>query len=129
MEFDPAPARPGGNSRRRFLKWMGLGASLPAGRILAAGETDMPAALIEASYYFDDQVNVSLYRYQDLLQIDMTFSGFKLSGDSKSLVRSSSSALVAVYFQPQHLAETAYREAGGSGGTANFDADAAAQLH
>jgi len=115
-------------SRRSFLQAVGWGTALPVGRALVRRKKDLPGVLIEASRYFDDQVNVSLYRYQDLLQIDMTYSGFKLSGDNKSLVRSSSSALLAVYFQPQHLAETAYRESGGGGGTANFDAEAAADL-
>ncbi|HEV3327043.1 MAG TPA: hypothetical protein VG052_15620 [Puia sp.] len=116
-------------SRRSFLQAIGWGTALPIGQALTGRQKDLPGVLIEASRYFDDQVNVSLYRYQDLLQLDMTFSGFKLSGDSKSLVRSSSSALVVIYFQPQHLAETAYRESGGGGGSANFDADAALQLN
>jgi len=115
-------------SRRSFLQRIGLGTALPISKALAGRKEDVSRVLIAASRYFDDQVNVSLYRYQDLLQIEMTFSGFKLSGDGKSLVRSASSALVAIYFQPQHLAETAYREQGGSGGTANFDADAATDL-
>lgn len=122
---DPAPEDA---SRRSFLQAIGWGTAMPIGRALVRRTADLPGLLLETSRYFDDQVNVSLYRYQDLLQIDMTFSGFKLSGDGKSLVRSSSSALVAVYFQPQHLAEQAYREAGGEGGTANFDAEAESDL-
>ncbi|HLX66133.1 MAG TPA: hypothetical protein VKR41_04030, partial [Puia sp.] len=125
-------------SRRSFLRAIGWGTAMPIGRALARGKSGIPEhdrsagelsrVLLETSRFFDDQVNLSLYRYQDLLQIDMTFSGFKLSGDGKSLVRSSTSALVAVYFQPQHLAEQAYREAGGGGGTANFDAEAETAL-
>ncbi|HTR29754.1 MAG TPA: hypothetical protein VMH27_10825 [Puia sp.] len=115
-------------SRRSFLQAIGLGTALPIGKALAGRKEDVSGILIDASRFFDDQVNVSLYRYQDLLQVDMTFSGFKLSGDSKTLNRNSSSALLAIYFPPQHLAETAYRIQGGGGGTANFDGDAASVL-
>jgi len=137
--LDPKNTDPEDSSRRSFLRAIGLGTAMPIGRALVRrkggfseadrSQGDLSRVLIETSRYFDDQVNVSLYRYQDLLQIDMTFSGFKLAGDGKSLVRSSSSGLLAVYFQPQHLAEQAYRESGGGGGTANFDAEAQKDLN
>ena len=116
------------NSRRIFLKWMGLSAALPADGVLAGRDKDLPAALIKASLYFDDQVNLELFRYQDLLQINLSFTGFRRSPDGKSLVRSSPSALLIVLFQPQHLAEQAYREQGGGTNGYNFDATASTDL-
>ena len=106
------------NSRRIFLKWMGLsGHYSPANGVLAGQAKDLDAALIKAALYFADQVNLELLRYQDLLQINLSFTGFKRSTDGKSLVRSSSSALLIVLFQPHPAPGRAgpYREQGWSG--------------
>ena len=111
--------KPKSKSRRLLLKMMGLGAGVSAGTTVRAGNTGLAKTLIEASGLFADNVSITLYRPQDLLEIELVFVGFQKSADNKSLTRTGSQNFLVVNLQPQSIAEQAYEESGGSG-EANF---------
>lgn len=94
-------------SRRAFLSWLALiGVSLPISPLLAEpstalffSEDDLPP--------IDGQVNLSIFRPQDLLHLKMSFLNFK-KGTGNQLERSGGDAFLAVFFQPQSIAEQAF---------------------
>jgi hypothetical protein len=111
--------QPLSKSRRLLLKLMGLGAGITAGKTVRAADKDLAQTLIHAANYFADTVSVSLYRPQDLLELQLVFTGFQKSSDSKSLTRTGSPNYLVVHLQPQSIAEQAFEE-GGGGGEASF---------
>ena len=106
------------NSRRFFLKMMSFGAGMSVKKSFASGD------LLQAANFFADSISLTLFRPQDLLELQLTFVGYKKSADGKSLQRTGAPNLLIVTFPPQSIAEQAYEEAGGEGGQANFDASA-----
>lgn len=97
-------------SRRAFLSWLALlGVSLPVSPLLADpstalffSEDDLPP--------IDGVVNLSIFRPQDLLHLKMSFLNFK-KGNSNQLERTGGGdAFLAVFFQPQSVAEQAFNQ-------------------
>lgn len=123
------PSRPAGQpqdkSRRLLLKMMGIGAGVGASRGLSAGSAHFDAA----SLFFSDIVNVTLFRPEDLLQLELSFSGFQKSGDNRSIVATSGPRYLTVQFQPQSIAEQAYEEKGGGENGFDFDSKAVSALN
>ncbi|HEX2629579.1 MAG TPA: hypothetical protein VHM26_11215, partial [Chitinophagaceae bacterium] len=111
-----ASNQPIDKSRRLLLKMMGIGAGVTASKITAAN--DIAGELIQASKYLIGGINITLYRPQDLLELDITISGFTRSADYKSLTRSGSPTYMRVEFAPQSIQEQAYLE----GSTPSFPA-------
>lgn len=116
--------QPHSKSRRLLLKLMSLGAGLQTGKSFASPDENLAERLFEASKLFADKTDLVIYRPQDLLQLAISFTGYKKSPDNKSLIRTSSPNLLYVEFQPQSIAEQAFEEKGGEGGQGNFDSQA-----
>ncbi len=109
-------------SRRLFLKMMGIGAGLSAGKLYSNNSGDIDADLKRAAHYFADRVELTLFRPQDMLELNLQYIGYRKAADGKSLQRTGTPNLLIVTFPPQSIAEQAYEESGGEGGQANFDA-------
>jgi hypothetical protein len=105
-----ASNQPMDKSRRLLLKMMGLGAGVTASTIAGANGNDIAGELIQASKFLINGVNITLYRPQDLLELDIAISGFTRSADFKSLTRSASPSYMRIEFAPQSIAEQAYEE-------------------
>ncbi len=121
----PTSEQPKDKSRRLLLKMMGLGAGLGAGKGLAASGATLDAA----SLFINDSVRVTLYRPEDLLQLDLNFVGFQKSADNRSLTATSNPRFLVVVFQPQSIAEQAYEEKGGGENGYDFDSKAVSALN
>lgn len=94
-------------SRRAFLGWLALmGVSLPISPLLADSETALFFTEGELPP-IDGLVNLSIFRPQDLLYLKMSFLNFK-KGNSNQLERAGNEAFLAVFFQPQSIAEQAF---------------------
>jgi len=114
QEMHAATARPGINhTRRRLLQWLGAGL---AGTGTAQAKTrDMVRRISEEYRQLADRVEVTLARPEDMLELRLEFTGFRLSPDRQSLQRKSSPNLLIVTFAPQSLAEQAFPDAAGAG--------------
>jgi hypothetical protein len=109
-------------ARRKLLKLLGLTAGVSTGKVFAADKQDSLAdKLFDTARFFEDKVQLTIYRPQDLLELRMTFTVYRKSADNKSLTKTSSPNLLFVEFHPQSVAEQAWEEAGGEDGQANFD--------
>lgn len=118
-KFIDNSSQPKSKSRRLLLKIMGLGAGITSSKGLSAIDKELADNLIKASGYAADNVNIILYRPDDLLELTLRFVGFQLSADKKNITRTQSPNLLIVHLHPQGIAEQAYEESGGSG-EANF---------
>lgn len=119
---------PQSNTRRKLLKLLGLGTGLGATKAFAGDKEDLADSLFSTASLLNDKTELIIYRPQDMLELKMTFTGYKKSSDNKSLVKTSAPYLLFVEFQPQSIAEQAWEEGGGQGGQANFDAAAKKDL-
>src|SRR5688500_8612871 len=92
--------QPMDKSRRLLLKMMGLGAGVSATHLAGATNKDLATGLIKASDFLISGVNITLFRPQDLLELDITVGGFTRSSD-KTLTRIGSPSYLVVKLQPQ----------------------------
>lgn len=116
-------------SRRNLLKLLGLTAGATTTKVFAGtGNESLADQFFEAARFFEEKVQLVIYRPQDLLELKLTYTGYKKSADNKTLIRSSSPNLLFVEFQPQSIAEQAWEEAGGEEGQADFDKSAKQDL-
>jgi hypothetical protein len=109
-------------SRRLFFKVMGIGVGVGAGKVYAGDGEKTGSALLRAANYFADNIELTIFRPQDLLELKLNFIGYKKSADGKSLTRSGAPNLLIVTFPPQSIAEQAYEEKGTDSGGGDFDA-------
>lgn len=124
-----AANQPGSSSRRQLLKWLGLGAAaIPGASVLAKDGEDLSDIILSAAAFVNDKVEISLHRPQDLLELELVFTGYQKATDGKSLTRTASPNLLIVTFPPQSITEQAFLESGGNEGGANFDSQAGAAL-
>ena len=100
-------------SRRLFFKIIGLGAGVSATKVYAGNTADFGSELEKAAGFFADKIDLILYRPQDLLELEMSFVGFKKGADGKSIIKSGSPNFLIVQFQPQSIAEQAFEESSG----------------
>lgn len=105
-----ASNQPIDKSRRLLLKMMGIGAGVTASKIAGASGNDIAGELIQASKFLINGVNITLYRPQDLLELDIAISGFTRSADFKNLTRAGSPSYMRVEFAPQSICEQAWKE-------------------
>ena len=120
---------PQSKSRRKLLKLLGLGTGLSATPVLAGSTEEWADSLFSTADLLNDKTELVLFRPQDLLELKMTFTGYKKSSDNKSLIKTAAPYLLLVEFHPQSLAEQAWEEAGGEEGQANLDAAAKEDLN
>jgi hypothetical protein len=107
-----ALVHPQQKSRRLFFKMMGLGAGIGAAKVYANNFDTIGDDFVRASNYFAGGVELVVYRPQDLLELKLSYTGFKISPDFKSLTKNSSPNLLYVEFYPQNIAEQAFLENG-----------------
>jgi hypothetical protein len=125
----PVSHGPQSKSRRKLLKLLGLSTGLSATPVLAGSTEEWADSLFSAADLLNDKTELILFRPQDLLELKMTFTGYKKSPDNKSLVKTAAPYLLLVEFHPQSLAEQAWEEAGGEEGQANLDQSAKDDLN
>lgn len=119
---------PQSKSRRKLLKLLGLGTGLSATPVFAGSTEEWADSLFSTADLLNDKTELVLFRPQDLLELKMTFTGYKKSPDNKSLIKTAAPYLLLVEFHPQSLAEQAWEEAGGEDGQANLDTAAKKDL-
>ncbi|MBS1758566.1 MAG: hypothetical protein JST23_00480 [Bacteroidetes bacterium] len=112
---------PQSKTRRKLLKLLGLSTGLGATKAFAGNKEDLADSLFNTANLLNDKTELVIYRPQDMLELKMTFTGYKKSSDNKSLIKTSAPYLLFVEFQPQSIAEQAWEEGGGQDGQANFD--------
>jgi len=112
---------PQSKTRRKLLKLLGLGTGIGAAPAIAGNTNDLADALFETAGFLSDKTELVLFRPQDLLELKLTFTGYKKSPDNKSLIKTAGPFLLLVEFQPQSIAEQAWEETGGEEGQANLD--------
>ncbi len=101
-----------GKSRRLFLKLLGLGGTLAStqafGQIMCPETEDMR---LKNNRPFNYDVNLLLYRPQDLLHLRMSFTNFEMRKDKKLYrKKSGTTAYAIIQFQGQSIAESAFPE-------------------
>lgn len=107
-------------SRRRLLKLLALSAGAGSARAISASPATIDQTLDALFRELADTVKLTLYRPEDLLELELVFTGYKKSPGNNSLQKTSGPQLLIVYFTPQSLAEEAFEE-GGEAGSANFE--------
>ncbi len=125
---DKSANQPQNPIRRKLLKLLGLGTGIGAAPAIAGNTNDLADALFETAGFLSDKTVLILFRPQDLLELKLTFTGYKKSADNKSLVKTAGPFLLLVEFQPQSIAEQAWEETGGEEGQANLDESAKKDL-
>ena len=125
----PVSHGPKSKSRRKLLKLLGIGTGLSATPVFAGSTEEWEDSLFSTADLLNDKTELVLFRPQDLLELKMTFTGYKKSSDNKSLIKTAAPYLLLVEFHPQSLAEQAWEEAGGEEGQANLDASAKEDLN
>ncbi|MBL0153671.1 MAG: hypothetical protein IPP93_09350 [Chitinophagaceae bacterium] len=107
--------QPQDKTRRLLLKMMGLGAGITAAKPLPLSGK----GLEEMSAWLGDEVNITLFRPDDLLELELKFTGFQKTPDSRGLRKTGSPNFLYVVFHPQSLVEQAFEE-GSAAGEMNF---------
>ncbi|HRG26210.1 MAG TPA: hypothetical protein PLL23_17540, partial [Chitinophagaceae bacterium] len=106
-------------SRRRLLKLLALSAGAGSARAISASPATIDQTLDALFRELADTVKLTLYRPEDLLELELVFTGYKKSPGNHSLQKTSGPQLLIVYFTPQALAEEAFEE-GGEAGSMSF---------
>ena len=107
-------------SRRRLLKLLALTAGAGSARAVSASPATIDQTLDALFRELADTVKLTLYRPEDMLELELVFTGYKKSPGNNSLQKTSGPQLLIVYFTPQALAEEAFEE-GGEAGSATFE--------
>ena len=106
-------------SRRRLLKLLALSAGAGSARAISASPATIDQTLDALFRELADTVKLTIYRPEDLLELELVFTGYKKSPGNHSLQKTSGPQLLIVYFTPQALAEEAFEE-GGEPGSMSF---------
>ena len=107
-------------SRRRLLKLLALTAGAGSARAVSASPATIDQTLDALFRELADTVKLTLYRPEDMLELELVFTGYKKSPGNNSLQKTSGPQLLIVYFTPQALAEEAFEESGDAG-SASFE--------
>ena len=112
---DQEQINPVDHKRRRLLQMMGL--SLPLSRVSESGEVSgtLRDRLLHMAAQLSDKVEMTVMRPEDLLELRMTYFGFRLSPDRRYMQRSGDAGILMVELPPQSLAEQAFEERSGNG--------------
>ena len=112
---DQEQINPVDHKRRRLLQMMGL--SLPLSRVSESGQVSgtLRDRLLHMAAQLSDKVEMTVMRPEDLLELRMTYFGFRLSADRRYMQRSGDAGILMVELPPQSLAEQAFEERSGNG--------------
>ena len=99
------------NKRRDLLKMLAISAGLGGTKAFSGSTTDIDDELLSASNLLADHIQLRVFRPDDLLELEMDFTGFQLASDGRSIRKTSSPNLLHIYFAPQSIAEQAFEEA------------------
>lgn len=102
-------------SRRRLLKLLALTAGAGSARAITLNPGELDKTLDDLWRELADTVSLTLYRPEDMLELELVFTGYKKSPGNNSLQKTSGPQLLIVYFTPQALAEEAFEESGEAG--------------
>jgi hypothetical protein len=101
--------------RRKLLQLLGLSLPLTGSAASLRYEPDVADRILDLATQLSDKLELTIMRPEDLLELNMTYVGYKLSADRKFLQKSSEPGVLIVEFSSQSLAEEAFEERPASG--------------